>query len=197
MKILLIRLALLVSAGFGTHTAYAQRKVQPTPIEIDFRANDALKQLRSGAEASDFCEMADRGNPRRRLQGKSLRESVLVVSPGEELLWRLNIRGSKKKVEIVSFQFFEQVGNNFFLSKGGLYPERQKDGTWLGKVSEEAQNGHKLKYTMILKVDGQYFKVDPIVVVGGGGGNTGGGDGEIGGNNGGEDDFDGSGGGGD
>lgn len=161
---------LMVSTLTGTQLfAQGNRQNDPKPITIEIQAAQLLKAMRHGDEVSEYCSMEDGRNRGQMVSGQKLRNNETIVAPGQELVWDIKIKGPRKRVEIIDFDFEEQVGRNFFMIEGGYLPRKQDDGTYVATVSPNAEAGHKLKYTVMVLIDGKQFQIDPVVVVGSGG----------------------------
>lgn len=164
-----LRKALLL-VGFALFFAPAMAQTDSHVVTVEVEANKMWQNVRSGGDGSDYTQMTDNRRPDKPGRGPALKEFESVVAPGGKLTWEFKIIGPEKVVQIVDFSFDPQVGENFFMQEGGILPRAMPDGTYQGQVSPQAKPGDRLKYSVVVLIDGKQFIVDPVVVVGEGGG---------------------------
>lgn len=137
-------------------------KTHPIPIEIN--VDGILQNANPGEEVTQFVAMHVSGDISQ-IKSTGTADLLISVSPGDEIVWNFAEQYKDHTVKIVGFEFTIVEGENFFEMDGAYLPIKQADESWIARISPDAYENSKLKYSVYFTIDGIEYWWDPFISV--------------------------------
>ncbi len=137
-------------------------KTHLIPVEINVEG--ILQNAKPGDEVPQFVAMYASGDICH-LKSTGTADLLISVRPGDEIVWNLAGQFKGHTVEITGFEFTVIGGDNFFVMDDAYLPIKQADKSWRARISPDAEENSKLKYSVYFTIDGNEYWWDPFIKV--------------------------------